>query len=172
MILTSTLSVLQALWKQILFNFFCSFTPFRINNNILVSKSYIQSRFRDTLWISNNPFGVKGTQWDSFWFGIIFPLSYTHFKTRKLIIFFTNYKWFPAQRYNFYSSETNYLGHTWSYRLKTTFRIWCLKSWTKYLAKNKEIYQNWTRLKKFDINFYVNFDCNCKKLTSEGLAGH
>ena len=38
----------------------------------------------------------------------------------------------------------------------------------KFLAKSKEIKQNWKRSENFDISFCVSFDRYCQKLICEG----
>ena len=44
------------------------------------------------------------------------------------------------------------------------------QSLTKYLAKSKEIRQNWRRAENFDVSFCVSFNHWCKKLISGGEA--
>ena len=55
-------------------------------------------------------------------------------------------------------------------------RYWGLKetgtSYEKYLAKGREIMQNWTRPENFDMCFCVRFDHNCQKLIFGGEIRH
>ena len=47
-----------------------------------------------------------------------------------------------------------------------------MQSVTKYMAKSKEIKQNWTRSENFDISLCVNFDRYFQKLNFKGDTGH
>ena len=60
----------------------------------------------------------------------------------------------------------------WNYEINYFTGILCLQSRKKYLEPIRELQQNWAGKEKFDIYFFVFFDCYCKSLISGRETRH
>ena len=73
-----------------------------------------------------------------------------------------------------YTQHTYLFGKSGPKNKKMTVQavIWCLKLVTKIFGKSRNIKQHWTRPEKFDICFYIGFECYCQKLIFVGETGY